>query len=71
VLASANEETSAFLLRVEARRAGEISESMREFVIKHDARRRELMTNEERRAWRDALVLLVGERYLFRTEQEE
>jgi GTP-binding protein EngB required for normal cell division len=61
----------SMLLRQHARRFGELSESMREYVMKHDARRRSLMTDEEERAYHRALVMLVGERYLFRTETEE
>jgi len=71
ILTGLEEPAAAAVLRRQARRIGELAESMREYVIKHDARRRHLMTDEEVRAYRQALVLLVGERYLFRTEQEE
>lgn len=59
------------LLRVHAVRLARVSEAMREFALKTDARRRGLWTDEEQRAARQALVMLVGERYLFRTENEE
>lgn len=71
LLTGVDDDLATMLLRVHARRFEEVSESMREFVIKHDARRRSLMTQEEERAYRRALVLLVGEKYLFRTESEE
>jgi ribosome biogenesis GTPase A len=71
LLTGVDGEIAAMLFRVHARRVADLSESMREFVIKHDARRSALMTEEEVRAYRRALVLLVGEKYLFRTEFEE
>jgi GTP-binding protein EngB required for normal cell division len=54
-----------------ARRAEEIVESMREYVIKVDARRRYLMTRDELRAYRQALVLLAGERALVSSDDDE
>lgn len=59
------------LLASQARVLSDVSESMRECALKLDARRRSHLTEDERRAYRRGLVLLVGERYLFRTELEE
>ena len=71
VLTGADDDLATMLLQLHARRFAEVSESMREFVIKHDARRHSLMTDDEQRAYRHALVMLVGEKYLFRTESED
>ncbi len=64
LLSAVDDAAATALLRHHAQRAGDVAESMREFVVKHDARRRALMTEDERRAYREALVLLVGERAL-------
>ncbi|HEY6320699.1 MAG TPA: hypothetical protein VJA16_03960, partial [Thermoanaerobaculia bacterium] len=71
LLTGATPEAAAHLLRAHARQLGNLAESMRESALKMDARRRALLSEEEMRAPRQALVLLVGERYLFRTEGEE
>jgi hypothetical protein len=71
LLTGVDDDIAAALFRVQARRLTDLAESMREFVIKQDALRRSLLTEEEVRAYRQALVLLVGEKYLFRTESEE
>lgn len=71
LLTGVDDDIAAVLFRVQARRLIDLAESMREFVIKQDALRRSLLTEEEVRAYRQALVLLVGEKYLFRTESEE
>ena len=64
-------DTAEGLLRSCVRRVVDLSDSMREYTIKHDALRRSLLTEEEIQASRQSLVLLVGERYLSRTEPEE
>jgi GTP-binding protein EngB required for normal cell division len=71
LLTGVDDDIAAALFRLQARRLTDLAESMREFVIKQDALRRSLLTEEEVRAYRQALVLLVGEKYLFRTESEE
>jgi ribosome biogenesis GTPase A len=71
VLATVDDAAAGSLVRRHAQRLRDIAESMREYGIKYDARRRERMTDDETRAYRDALVSLVGERYLFRTEVDE
>lgn len=64
LLAGTADEDAAELLRLHAGRAIELAEAMREYVLKIDARRRNLVTDEERRAYRKALVLLAGAPYL-------
>lgn len=71
ILPAVDDDVAARLLRAHTRRIVDLSESMREYVIKLDARRGSLLTDEELRAYREALVLLAGEKYLFRTEAEE
>jgi hypothetical protein len=71
LLATVDDDSARDLLRSHARRLVETAESMREYVLKLDARRRNLLTAEEARAYRQALVLLVGERYLVTTLREE
>ena len=41
-----------------------LSEDMRMYALKHDAIRRELMTQEERQAYLHALERLAGSRFL-------
>jgi len=71
VIASVDDGEADRLLRLHSRRLVDLSESMQQYLIKVDARRRDLLTDEEVDAYRRALVHLVGERYLFRTEPEE
>jgi hypothetical protein len=71
LLAAVDDEIVRDLLRTQARRLQELAESMREYVLKLDARRRNLLTAEESRAYQQALVSLVGERYLVVTVPEE
>jgi GTP-binding protein EngB required for normal cell division len=71
VMTGVDDDLAAALVRVHARRFGDLAESMREHVVKLDARRRWLISREELAAPRRALVMLVVERYLFRTEHEE
>jgi hypothetical protein len=71
LLPAVRDEMVAELLRVHARRLVELAESMREYVLKVDARRRFLLMDAEARAYRQSLVLLVGERYLVATVAEE
>jgi hypothetical protein len=71
VLTGADDDVAGDLLGAHARRLRELVESMREYVLKIDARRRALITDDEERAYREALVLLVGERYLATTMPEE
>jgi len=71
ILATVGNEVSGRLLRAHARRLAELSESMREYALKLDAARRSLLTEEEMSAYRRTLVMLVGEKYLFRTDPEE
>ena len=71
LLTGVDGDTAEGLLRSCACRLADLSDSMREYTIKHDALRRSLLTDEEIQASRQSLVLLVGERYLFRTEPEE
>lgn len=71
LLTAVDDASAAGLVREQARRLSEVAESMREYVLKMDARRRELITDEEARAYRQGLVLLAGERYLVVTAPEE
>ena len=50
------------LLREQVEYLEELSEDMRSFVLKRDARRRGLINDNEEKAWRHALVQLMGER---------
>ena len=49
------------LMETEARILERCSEDMRMYAVKYDAVRRELMTEEERTAWRRGLGWIVGE----------
>lgn len=71
LLAALDEARAEGLIREQVRRLKDVAESMREYVLKMDARRRELITDEEVRAYRVGLVLLSGERYLVVTAPEE
>jgi len=71
LVTAVTDDVARSLPRAQVQRLMDLSESMREYVIKADARRRSLLTEEETRACRRALVLLVGERYLFRPDPEE
>jgi hypothetical protein len=57
------EEQARILLQAQASALERIAEDMRTYALKHDAIRRELMTNEENNAYRTALLRLVGHRY--------
>jgi len=56
------EDQARSLVRIQARALEQIAEDMRTYALKHDAIRRELVTNKERRAYRTALLRLVGQR---------
>jgi GTP-binding protein EngB required for normal cell division len=56
---------AAQLLRHHADSLTHIAEAMHGYVLKCDARRRELLTPDEDEAYRRALVLLVGERQVY------
>jgi GTP-binding protein EngB required for normal cell division len=56
------EDQARSLVRIQARVLEQIAEDMRMYALKHDAIRRELVTNKERRAYRTALLRLVGQR---------
>lgn len=71
VLSGLSGDAATRLLASQARVLSDVSESMRECALKLDARRRSHLTEDEARAYRRGLVLLAGERYLFRTEAEE
>ena len=51
----------AKLMETEARILERCAEDMRMYAVKHDAVRRELMTDEERTAWRRGLAWIAGE----------
>jgi hypothetical protein len=71
LLSAVDDELIRDLVRTHVKRLLALAESMREYVLKFDARRRNLLTAEEQRAYRHALVSLVGERYLVMTAAEE
>jgi hypothetical protein len=50
----------------ESRRLIEVAEAVEEYGLKVDARRRFLVSEEESRAYRGALVLVAGEKRLYR-----
>jgi hypothetical protein len=43
----------------------EVAENMQRFVVKFDARRRDLITSEEQQAYREAIRLMVGEKWVW------
>jgi hypothetical protein len=55
-------QTTAFLLREQARRLEELSGDLRSYALKREALRRGLLNANEESAWRRALAALVGER---------
>jgi GTP-binding protein EngB required for normal cell division len=61
-LARAPAELAEMLTRAQIERLTEISEDMRNYLIKREALRRGLLNANEEKAWRRALVQLVGER---------
>ena len=56
------DETAALLVDAAARHLSDVSAAMRGYVLKLDARRRDLLTREEDNASHHALALLVGGR---------
>ena len=71
VVAGLEAADAQWLLRAHARRFVALGEAMRDYALKHDAGRRSQLTEDQMHAYRRALVLLAGERYLHRTELEE
>ncbi|HET7034144.1 MAG TPA: dynamin family protein [Thermomicrobiaceae bacterium] len=57
-----DDERAALLLRRQARRLTDVSEAMERYVLKLEARRRELLSDDDERAYLAALTLLVGEK---------
>ncbi len=53
------------LVRHEARRLADVAEALRSYALKLEARRRELMTDEEEEAPRQALTLVAGAERVF------
>jgi hypothetical protein len=62
LLAGTDDKVAGELLRDQSRRLGKVAEAMEGYALKVDARRRGLLTGAEERAYRDAIVLLAGER---------
>jgi GTP-binding protein EngB required for normal cell division len=62
--AAPSREISEMLMRAQVQCLEELSEDMRSYTLKRDALRRGLLNDQEEKAWRRALVQLVGERNL-------
>jgi hypothetical protein len=58
------DDEAGLLVRAHAERLIELAETMRDYVLKVDARRRDLLTSDEARAYGRALIALAGERDL-------
>jgi tRNA U34 5-carboxymethylaminomethyl modifying GTPase MnmE/TrmE len=63
-VAGLTDDEAALLVRAHAERLIELAETMRDYVLKVDARRRDLLTSDEARAYGRALIALAGERDL-------
>jgi len=61
VLSGLDDETAANVIRHQARRLTAVGESMQSYLVKRDALRRDLVGAHEGQAYREALILLVGE----------
>jgi len=64
-VAKATQASAAVLLRQYRRRCGEVADALRGYALKFDARRQELLSRDEERAYRDAVVLTAGEQRVF------
>jgi hypothetical protein len=53
------------LLRHQGRRCDDVSEALRAYALKFDAHRQELLSRDELAAYREAVILLAGERRVF------
>jgi GTP-binding protein EngB required for normal cell division len=53
------------LLRHQGRRCDDVSEALRAYALKFDAHRQELLSRDELAAYREAVILLTGERRVF------
>jgi ribosome biogenesis GTPase A len=60
--AGPSKEIRDFILAEQAARLEELSEDMRNYVLKRDALRRDLLNTNEANAWTRALIQVVGER---------
>lgn len=54
-----------YLIRLAVNRLREISESMMQYDLKHEKLKRQLLTQDEKDAYRRSLVMLSGERTVF------
>jgi hypothetical protein len=64
-------QTAAALLRHQGRRLVDVAEAMKGYGLKTVTRRRDLLTPDEEDAYRQALVLLTGEKALVEVEPRE
>jgi hypothetical protein len=60
--ANPTEDIRGFLLEEQSRHLEELSEDMRNYVLKREAIRRDLLNDNEENAWSRALIQMVGER---------
>jgi hypothetical protein len=65
VVARLDPSTADAVIRREGTRFIEVAEAMEEYGLKLDARRRSLVSDEESRAYREALVLVAAEKRLY------
>jgi hypothetical protein len=66
VLSRVSTEAACALLRHASRRCEDVSESLHAYALKFDGHRQELLSREEAAAYRQATVLVAGERRVFR-----
>jgi hypothetical protein len=71
VLRDVSESVATILLRHHAQRLAGVAQAMRGYALKFDARRQDLLTQEELSSHREALELLAGSRNLFFIQTQE
>lgn len=64
LVAAVDADDQQFLIDHGAQRFEEAAEDMRSYALKHEAVRRELQNRDEEEAYRQAVIHLVGERYV-------
>jgi ribosome biogenesis GTPase A len=65
VLSRVTASAAGFLLRHQSRRCVEVAEGLAGYALKFDAHRQDLLSGDEAGAYREAVVLIAGERRVF------